>query len=189
MTFPHSESSKMVFNHATLKHFETSEMLSKRRHHQATVNKPATFMDSDWFTKSLSNVNEVYLLHIYEELPLPKVRKLISPLGRIECDCKAFVYAKMTPRYCKHSIELARRVYGETSLQYIRLLEAEDLTEPDEWCSHLYTMYQKAYKPSETKLSRLRAHGRYATIPKEEMTQAREHYAKIMGREYGSVNK
>jgi len=191
-----SKSSKMVFKHATLQHFHTDEMLGKRRELIANGIE-SKFEDSDWFTHSLSDSNMVYLLHVYENEPIPYVyhkrgggKELMNKQdyrGRIECDCKSFIYNDDTPRHCKHTLELSKRIYGEASPQHQRLLYGTELDEPDPWCIHLGEMDAKAYEEAKRdkmiagKL-RLRKDSRYARIPQEEQQRAREHYAKLMGR-------
>jgi hypothetical protein len=202
----------MVFKHATLNHYATGEMLRKRLVMQEEVDKKTSayirgyyhkkkksqviFEDSDWFTHSLSDHNMVYLLHVYENEPIPYVhhkrgggtelRNKLDYRGRIECDCKSFIYNDDTPRHCKHTLELSKRIYGEKSPQHQRLLLGTELDEPDVWCSHLAEMDTKIYneeraKRIEGKL-RLRKDSMYARIPIEEQKLAREHYAQMMGR-------
>jgi hypothetical protein len=170
-------------------------MLNKRIAMMA-AGKDTTFEDSDWFTHSLSDPNMVYLLHVYENEPLPYVwnkrgggtmLKTDSARGRIECDCKSFIYNDDTPRHCKHTLELSKRIYGERSIQHQRLLSGTELDEPDPWCIHLGEMDAKAYEEAKRKTTiegklRLRSDSRYARIPREEQQRAREHYANMMGR-------
>ena len=191
-----NNNSKLVFKHATLQHFHTDEMLGKRRELIANGIE-SKFEDSDWFTHSLSDSNMVYLLHVYENEPLPyvhhnrgggvKISNDENIRGRIECDCKSFIYNDDTPRHCKHTLELAKRIYGESSPQYQRLLIGTELDEPDTWCIHLGEMDAKAYEEAKRKTTiegklRLRSDSRYARIPREEQQRAREHYANMMGR-------
>ena len=198
-----SNSSKMVFKHATLQHYTTQEMLRKRCVMQQDLEKKKNmqtpqviFQDSDWFTHSLSDPNMVYLLHVYENEPIPYVhhqrggakvlRNKQNIRGRIECDCKSFIYNDDTPRHCKHTLELSKRIYGESSPQHQRLLLGTELDEPDVWCSHLAEMDTKIYNEEKAKRIegklRLRKDSRYARIPVEEQQRAREHYSKLMGR-------
>lgn len=201
-----SNSSKMVFKHATLNHYATGEMLRKRLVMQEEANKrteaynkkesQVIFEDSDWFTHSLSDHNMVYLLHVYENEPIPYVhhkrgggtelRNKLDYRGRIECDCKSFIYNDDTPRHCKHTLELSKRIYGEKSPQHQRLTLGTELDEPDVWCSHLAEMDTKIYNEEKAKRIegklRLRKDSRYARIPIEEQKLAREHYAQMMGR-------
>lgn len=201
-----SNSSKMVFKHATLNHYATGEMLRKRLVMQDEANKrteaynkkesQVIFEDSDWFTHSLSDPNMVYLLHVYENEPIPYVhhqrggakvlRNKQNIRGRIECDCKSFIYNDDTPRHCKHTLELSKRIYGESSPQHQRLLLGTELDEPDVWCSHLAEMDTKIYNEEKAKRIegklRLRKDSRYARIPIEEQKLAREHYAQMMAR-------
>jgi hypothetical protein len=202
----------MVFKHATLNHYATGEMLRKRLVMQEEVDKKTSayirgyyhkkkksqviFEDSDWFTHSLSDHNMVYLLHVYENEPIPYVhhkrgggtelRNKLDYRGRIECDCKSFIYNDDTPRHCKHTLELSKRIYGEKSPQHQRLLLGAELDEPDVWCSHLAEMDTKIYNEEKAKRIegklRLRKDSMYARIPIEEQKLAREHYAQMMGR-------
>ena len=190
-----SNSSKMVFKHATLQHYATQEMLNKRIAMMA-AGKDTTFEDSDWFTHSLSDPNMVYLLHVYENEPLPYVhhmrgggvelRNKQDIRGRIECDCKSFIYNDDTPRHCKHTLELSKRIYGESSAQHKRLLSGTELDEPDPWCIHLGEMDTKIYNAQKAKIIagklRLRKDSRYARVDPETLQSARENYASMMGR-------
>jgi len=196
-----SNSSRMVFKHATLQHYTTQEMLRKRCVMQQDLEKQkiteqVIFQDSDWFTHSLSSPNMVYLLHVYENEPIPYVHHLrgggtelrnkLDCRGRIECDCKSFIYNDDTPRHCRHTLELSKRIYGESSAQHQRLTTGTELDEPDVWCSHLAEMDTKIYNEEKAKIIagklRLRKNNRYARIPIEEQKLAREHYAQMMGR-------
>ena len=196
-----SNSSKMVFKHATLQHYSTQEMLRKRCEMQQELEnrnkkEQVIFQDSDWFTHSLSDPNMVYLLHVYENEPLPYVhhkrgggtelRNKQDVRGRIECDCKSFIYNDDTPRMCRHTLELSKRIYGEKSAQHQRLQLGTELDDPDQWCDHLSEMDTKIYNEEKANIIegklRLRKDSRYARIPREEQQRARDHYANMMGR-------
>ena len=107
---------------------------------------------------STSSTTTNYLLHVHEnatfyleqEKPMKSTGKKIPIRGRIECECKSFIYSKLKPRCCKHSIELARRFFGEKSIQYLSLENAREheLTSQhsgDEWCNHLAKVEQMEY--------------------------------------------
>ena len=114
--------------------------------------------DTWWFVNSTSSTTTNYLLHVHEnatfyleqEKPMKSTGKKIPIRGRIECECKSFIYSKLKPRCCKHSIELARRFFGEKSVQYLSLENAREheLTSQhsgDEWCNHLAKVEQMEY--------------------------------------------
>ena len=190
-----STNSRLVFKHATLQHFTTEEMLG-RRMAIYRESKETMFEDSDWFTTSLSDSKMVYLLHVYETEMIPyvhnkrggdqEVKYQEQYRGRIECDCKSFIYNDDTPRHCKHTLELSKRIFGESSQQHQRLLTGTELAEPDEWCSHLAEMDTKIYNEEKAKRIagklKLRETSRYARKPIEEQHRARENYARMMGR-------
>ena len=111
--------------------------------------------DTWWFVNSTSSTTTNYLLHVHEdatfyleqEKPMKSTGKKIPIRGRIECECKSFIYSKLKPRCCKHSIDLARRFFGEKSIQYISLENAREheLTSQhsgDECCNHLAKVEQ-----------------------------------------------
>ena len=121
-------------------------------------NKIRKIKDTWCFVNSTSSTSTNYLLHVHEdatfyleqEKPNPSTGRKIPIRGRIECECKSFIYSKLKPRCCKHTIELARRFFGEKSLQYLSLVNAREheLTSQhsgDEWCNHLAKVEQMEY--------------------------------------------
>ena len=117
--------------------------------------KRITPPDSYWFCPS-SNSSEVYLLHVWEQEVFklqPRQHyhkkddkytvKTYNVKGRIECDCKSFIYSKLTPRCCKHSLQLAREIFGSLTKAHKVVYHAKRLDEPDEWCSHLFTVEEE----------------------------------------------
>jgi len=99
-------------------------------------NKIRPIRDTWWLVESLSSNSKMYLLQIHMKLFTVDVGHT-DKKGRIECDCPSFIYCKYTPRHCKHSIELARRFFGEKSFQYT-VLRSHYADEPDEWCAENY---------------------------------------------------
>ena len=136
-------------------------------------NKIRPIRDTWWLVESESSSKKTYLLQIHMKLLLNDYehgkdnKGQIAIYGRIECDCPSFLYCKHTPRHCKHSVELARRFFGEKSYQYSYL--DNDTTryydEPDEWCSENYKIVEAMKEPMtekqlKTKQQRQRARQR-----------------------------
>ena len=155
-------------------------------------NKIRPIRDTWWLVESESSSKKTYLLQIHMKLLLNDYehgkdnKGQIAIYGRIECDCKSFIYNDDTPRMCRHTLELSKRIYGEKSAQHQRLQLGTELDEPDVWCSHLAEMDTKIYNQEKAKIIegklKLRKDSRYARIPVEEQQRAREHYARMMGR-------
>ena len=128
--------------------------------------------DSYWFCPS-SNNSEVYLLHVWEQevfkLPHRKPNGSVETYrikGRIECDCKSFIYSKLTPRCCKHSVQLAREIFGVRTKAYKVVYNAKQLDEPDEWCSHLFTVEEEIrLKIRDENRARLKAQRQLHELP------------------------
>jgi len=127
-------------------------------------NKIRKIKDTWWFVNSTSSTTTNYLLHVHEdatfyleeEKPMKSTGNRIPIRGRIECECKSFIYSKFKPRCCKHSIELARRFFGEKSLQYLSLVNAREHTltsnhSGDEWCNHLAKIENIEYYEGQIK--------------------------------------
>ena len=128
--------------------------------------------DSYWFCPS-SNGKEVYLLHVWERevWKLPHImsngsKKTYDVKGRIECDCKSFIYSKLTPRCCKHSVQLAKEIFGNRTHAYKTVFNAKRLDEPDEWCSHLFTVEEEIrLKIRDENRARLKAQRQLHELP------------------------
>lgn len=122
-------------------------------------NKIRPIRDTWWLVESESSSSKTYLLQIHMKLLLNDYehgkdnKGQIAIYGRIECDCPSFLYCKHTPRHCKHSVELAKRFFGEKSYQYSYL--DNDTTryydEPDEWCSENYKIVEAMKEPTKKK--------------------------------------
>ena len=152
-------------------------------------NKIRKIKDTWWFVNSTSSTSTNYLLHVHEdatfyleaELKGQSTGRKLPIRGRIECECKSFIFSKVKPRCCKHSIELARRFFGEKSLQYLSLENAREheLTSQhsgDEWCNHLAKVEQMEYY--EGRLAK--PHKSYNTERyKKELEEAKEEVRKI----------
>ena len=98
-----------------------------------------------WIVESESSSKKTYLLQIHmKTLVYYGGRNANNAYGRIECDCPSFVYCKTTPRHCKHSVELARRFFGDRAMQYIVLDEEYrgTIDEPDKWCEDNYKLFE-----------------------------------------------
>ena len=116
-----------------------------------------TDADTWWLVESESSSSKTYLLQIHMKLFTPKHTNIktvdvghTDQKGRIECDCPSFIYCKYTPRHCKHSIELARRFFGEKSFQYkILILPLQE--EPDKWCGENYKIVEAMNGTSKKK--------------------------------------
>ena len=149
-------------------------------------NKIRKIKDTWWFVNSTSSTSTNYLLHIHEDatfylekpntstaeltrynhpsrLKNPFTGKKIPIRGRIECECKSFIYSKLKPRCCKHTIELARRFFGEKSMQYLSLTSAVKykVTEEhsgDEWCNHLAKVETMDYYEGKMKPKKYHTH-------------------------------
>ena len=108
-----------------------------------------TDADTWWLVESESSSSKTYLLQIHMKLFTVDVGHT-DQKGRIECDCPSFIYCKYTPRHCKHSIELARRFFGEKSFQYTTFTKAVS-NEPDKWCSENYKIVEAMNGTSKKK--------------------------------------
>ena len=115
--------------------------------------------DTWWLVESESSSKKTYLLQIHMKLLLNDYEEgkdnhgQIAIYGRIECDCPSFLYCKHTPRFCKHSVELARRFFGKKSYQYSYLDDdtTRNYDEPDEWCSENYKIVEAMKGTSKKK--------------------------------------
>jgi hypothetical protein len=122
-------------------------------------NKIRPIRDTWWLVESESSSKKTYLLQIHMKLLLNDYEEgkdnhgQIAIYGRIECDCPSFLYCKHTPRFCKHSVELARRFFGKKSYQYSYLDDdtTRNYDEPDEWCSENYKIVEAMKGTSKKK--------------------------------------
>ena len=108
-------------------------------------NKVRPVRDTWWLVESESSSKKTYLLQIHMKLlAYNGGRNAKNAYGRIECDCPSFAYCKITPRHCKHSVELARRFFGDRAMQYIVLDEEYrgTIDEPDKWCEDNYKLFE-----------------------------------------------
>ena len=110
-------------------------------------NKIRPIRDTWWLVESESSSKKTYLLQIHMKLLLNDYEEgkdnhgQIAIYGRIECDCPSFLYCKHTPRHCKHSVELARRFFGEKSFQHTTI-SSHYADEPDKWCGENYKIVE-----------------------------------------------
>ena len=119
----------------------------KRTNVDELGNKIRPIRDTWWIVESESSSSKTYLLQIHMKLFTVNVAHRLpnatDQKGRIECDCPSFIYCKHTPRHCKHSIELARRFFGEKSFQYIAINNDDHLMKiPDKWCGENYKLFE-----------------------------------------------
>jgi len=105
--------------------------------------------DTWWLVESESSSKKTYLLQIHMKLFTVDVGHT-DQKGRIECDCPSFIYCKYTPRHCKHSIELARRFFGEKSFQHTTI-SSHYADEPDKWCGENYKIVEAMNGTSKKK--------------------------------------
>ena len=143
-------------------------------------NKIRPIRDTWWLVESESSSKKTYLLQIHMKLLLNDYehgkdnKGQIAIYGRIECDCPSFLYCKHTPRHCKHSVELAKRFFGEKSYQYSYL--DNDTTryydEPDKWCGENYKIVEamngtsKKKKKYHTHAEKVLAHNHREVYPR-----------------------
>ena len=112
-------------------------------------NKIRPIRDTWWLVESESSSKKTYLLQIHMKLFTVDVGHT-DQKGRIECDCPSFIYCKYTPRHCKHSIELARRFFGEKSFQHTTI-SSHYADEPDKWCGENYKIVEAMNGTSKKK--------------------------------------
>ena len=114
-------------------------------------NKVRPVRDTWWLVESESSSSKTYLLQIHMKLlAYNGGRNAKNAYGRIECDCPSFIYCKYTPRHCKHSIELARRFFGEKSFQHTTI-DSHYAEEPDKWCGENYKIVEAMNGTSKKK--------------------------------------
>ena len=134
----------MNFKRGTSKQADEPEYYYAMR--KKGILKESEIPDTLWFVESEASSKKTYLLQIHmKKLVYNGGRNANNAYGRIECDCASFVYCKTTPRHCKHSVELARRFFGDRAMQY-RVLGGESyrgtIQTPDEWCEENYKIFE-----------------------------------------------
>ena len=138
-------------------------------------NKVRPVRDTWWLVESESSSKKTYLLQIHMKLlAYNGGRNAKNAYGRIECDCPSFAYCKITPRHCKHSVELARRFFGNASTQYVRLDKdwKGAIEKPDKWCGENYKIVEamngtsKKKKKYHTHAEKVLAHNHMEVYPR-----------------------